>query len=186
MAGNFKLGILIITIMVMTSCRNGKQTTDFEGKEMVKSNMPVLLDSLEAFNWTKIPLPKEFKKNPDEKYKVELIDSIVYEKNIFDLFNSKFSKRFTDNPKFNFKTFKLDSTFLPSDQLREIELKKESSNSIYTLTVTFSNLLISDSNKNASIVVTKRIGISAKKDIYYFENLNGKWTYIGRDTIYIG
>ncbi len=186
MVGNFKLIVVLFTFTILSSCIKKEKSFELNESDIVKSNLPILLDSLEQFDWTKIPVPKKFEKEKREDFKVELVDTILLEKNILSISNIKLNKYFKNKFDSKFQSFKINSSYLQNSNFSNINLVTKSSNDIYTLTVVFSNLLINESNKNACIVVTKKIGITMKKDIYFFERINKKWIYKGRDNISIG
>ncbi len=186
MDGNFKLIILLLLLITFASCKKNDSIIDSDNSEIIKSNMPILLDSLEYFNWTRIPIPKKLKDVEKKQFKVELIDSVLYEKNIFTTCKIKLNTQFKNNSKLIFKSIKLNNSFIQTNNIKNISLVKKSSNDIYILSIIFSNLLVSENGKYACIVVTKKVGISMKKDIYFFEKKNNLWSYIHRHNLSIG
>lgn len=193
MDGNFKSikTIIIFLFIISSSCKKREKVITYDSQEIIKYNISILLDSLEHFDWTRIPIPKKFKPVKKQDLGVELIDSIIYEKNTIGISLKKINKRFNNKSNYNFQRIKLDRTFIQNLDLRnmnfkDINLVKKNSNSIFTLTVVFSNFLIDDTKTHAGIVVTKKIGISMKKDIYFFEKKGNKWICIGRENIGIG
>lgn len=190
MDGAFKLIVVFVFFISLSSCKKKEDIIVYSSKEIVRLNMPILLDSLDYFDWTKIPIPVKFKTTNRENFKVELLNSISYDKNISRICKNKFSEKFGNNTNFNFECFKMDDSFIKKSTLNnnlyeEINIVNKSSNDIYTLTVEFSNLLVDSSKNYLSIVVTKKIGIAMKKDIYFFKIKNKKYIYINRYNIAI-
>jgi hypothetical protein len=186
MDGNFKLITTLILLLAFSSCKKNESIRNRDGSEIIKYNMSVLLDSLEYFDWTRIPVSKKFNDVEKKQFKIELIDSILWEENISETCNVKFNNQFKNNSKLVFQSFKLDNSFIQNNNFKNIGLVKKSSNDIYILSIIFSNLLVSENRKYACVVVTKKVGISMQKDIYFFENKNNEWNYIRRENISIG
>lgn len=186
MDGNFKLIATLILLLAFTSCKKSESVRNIDGTEIIKSNMTVLLDSLKYFDWTRIPVSNKFNDVKKKQFKIELVDSILCEKNISAICNVKLNNQFKNNSKLVLQSFKLDNSFIQNNNFKNISLVKKSSDDIYILSIIFSNLLVSENGKYACIIVTKKVGISMKKDIYFFEKKNNEWNYVSRSNISIG
>ncbi|UYW01372.1 hypothetical protein K5I29_13235 [Flavobacterium agricola] len=176
----YKAVFYTVVMVSLISCKT--ETRTYESIIIVKTNMEVLLDSIDMFDWTQIPTPIQ-NNFSDKQFQVEVIDTILYEANYKEIFRSKIN---ANNLNYNFYTYKLDSTFIQQPKTKSIKLVEKSTNDIYTLTIYFSNLFITESNKFASIIVTKVIGNSMTKDIYFFEKKNNKWKLLNKKNILIG
>ncbi len=186
MVGNFKLIIIIIIFITLNSCYK-KENFSLEGAKIVNSHIEVLLDSIEFFDWTKIPISAEFKNETRKKFNYELIDSVGFDVNIYPLFNKNLKKHY-DNifTNSNIIKLKLNPTILSRFKKKNLTLSKKKSNDIYVLSIIFSNLIISVDGTFASLVVTKSCGISMTKDIYFFEKIDSVWVFKEKINIVIG
>lgn len=180
MDGIFKLIIYTIFFSSLVTCK--VNTKNDNSVNFVKSNMQFFLDSIDTFDWTQIPTQEEYD-SLEKKFNVEIVDTIFYDTSFKEIFRYKLNK---SNLDYIFYTFKIDNSFIQQKELKSIRLVSESTKDIYTLTVYFSNLFITKSNRYASIIVTKVIGNSMTKDIYIFENRYNNWVFIDKHNILIG
>lgn len=58
MVGNFKLTVVLFSFIIFSSCLKKEKSFKHNESDIIKSNLPILLDSLDQFDWTKIPLRK--------------------------------------------------------------------------------------------------------------------------------
>jgi len=173
------MALFLLTLMNCTRNDNFK----VEGEKLIDSNIEFLLDSIKSFDWTKIPLNKKSIHDKRETFRYELIDVVLVEQNSMRFLNSNFNAKLAHSKAISLK---INPSFISKFKLKHVALVKKKSNSIYALSIVFSNLLMSDNERYASIVVTKTCGISMKKDVFYFEKRNGKWVYLRKDQLSMG
>ncbi len=187
MDGNFKLIVIILSLFLF-SCKK-KEVIKNDGEIILKDHISVLLDSLEVFNWTKFQTrnnPRSvYQKIHEKDFIYELLDSIVYDKNSIKFCKRELSSRFNFSKSY-FQNIKIKTSFLSKKKDLKIKLVKNNKESEFSLSIFFSNLVISESKKFACVIVKKHSGISMKEEIYFFIKRNGKWIYDGKKIIGIG
>jgi hypothetical protein len=179
MIGNFKiLGIIIILLLCSCKKQNGMVEN---GRELIKQNINVLIDSIDIFDTSKMPISKVSKKDfknykpiKIEQIRVGLLDSILVKD--VDL---KTDVQ-TNYLKFNLQT--KDLINLKSKY--KIIIVKVNNYDTNFLFVNFFNFKI-QGNK-ASIEVKKNIGISMLHHKYYFEKGNGVWVFKKKELLGMG
>ncbi|WP_316633062.1 hypothetical protein [uncultured Flavobacterium sp.] len=177
MIGNFKI-IGIIFLFLIFSCKKQNGAIE-DGRELITENINVLLDSVEFFDTSRMPVSsvslKDFKKYKPVKIKqikIGLLDSITNE-NLTSNEKSKFVKfNIGKNEIFNFR-----SKYI-------IEILKINNYDSNILFVKFSNFRIE--NNLANIEVKKVSGISMTHHKYYFKKKNGRWVFIKKELLGIG
>lgn len=165
MVGKFK--IIVVVFILFCSCKKQNDINDI-GKDLIKQNINVLLDSVEGFDMSTLPPSPKFKNVKTKKITLGLLDSIKI--------NDSYSLR-----KDNFKSFKYLKFNLQKSDLSNfkssytLNLQKKDNLSTDVLSIRFTNFKINE-NK-ASIDVTKVIGISMICDRFYFEKENDIWVF---------
>ncbi|RTZ01459.1 hypothetical protein EKM02_05505 [Flavobacterium sp. RSP49] len=175
MDGKLKM-IVLMAFVLFCSCKKQNNIKN-NGKELIVQNINILIDSVEYFDMSKVPRPEKFKNIKIEKITVGLLDSILIEKIDFNK-SKKINK--TSFLQFNIK----DSDLVDFRSDYKINIVKINNYDINILFVRFSNLTINENE--ASVIVTKVIGISMIKNRYYFKNKKGVWVFIRKELLGMG
>lgn len=172
MIGNYKI-VAILVLILFCSCK--KQDDKEKGRELITQNINILIDSIECFDMSKMPVSnvslkdfKSYKPVKIEQITVGLLDSILIESN---------EKDFSD-----FNLQKSDLVNFKSEY--KINIVKVNNYDINVLFVRFSNFIINE--KEASIDVKKNIGISMIKNRYYFKKENDVWVFKKKEFLGMG
>ncbi|CCB70211.1 hypothetical protein [Flavobacterium branchiophilum] len=165
MDGKYKIILLILLFLSICNCKNQVKTEN-SGKELIIQNINFLIDSVERFDMSKIPVSEKFKDIKIEKITVGILDSVLIdnEGNLNKINPLKYSK---------FKMCPNDLVKFKSEyKIKLVKINNYDSNILF---VKFSNLKIE--NNEATIDVKKNIGISMIKERYYFVRKNNFWLF---------
>ena len=169
MIGNFRILVIIVPFLIF-SC-NRKNGIIQNGNELITQNINVLLDSIEIFDISKMPVSdvstkdfKNYRAVKTKQIKIGILDSIKIIDNNYLTINKEFLK--FNLQKSNLINFKSEY---------KIEILKTNNYDTNILFVRFSNFNIN--NNKADIVVTKIVGISMVSNKYYFEKRDEIWVF---------
>ncbi len=181
MIGNFKISAFLIVFILFFSCNKQNCLKNDEAKELIIKNINILIDSIESFDSSKIPISpvsikdfKNYKTVKIEKMRIGIIDSVLVRTDDLELNNQM------DYIKFNLQ----NKDLINFKSNYKINIVKVNNYDINVLFVSFSNFLIKDNN--AEITVKKVIGISMIKEIYFFKKEKGIWLFSKKKLIGMG
>jgi hypothetical protein len=170
MSSNLKVLLMLFSLILLSSCK--QENISEIGRELITQNINILLDSIERFDTSKMPVADKFKDIKIEQIKIGLIDSVTVETLNLNEIKNKLSFLIAKNDLINFKS---------NYKINIVKVNNYDGNLLF---VSFSNFQI-DKNK-ASIDVKKVIGISMTKDRYFFKNENKEWVFKSKKNIGIG
>jgi hypothetical protein len=178
MIGNFNT-LTILIILLLLGCK--KPNEELENRRLIRQNINVLIDSVESFDISKMPVSsvsrKDFKNFRPVKLKpmrICLLDSILAKED-----------RLKTNDGIKYLRFNLNKEDLVNFKSNyKIMIVKVNNYDPNILFVRLSNLIIQE-NK-ASIEVKKVLGISMLHNKYYFEKENGVWIFKKKEFLSMG
>jgi hypothetical protein len=179
MDGIFKKTALFFLFLAVISCKkdekpilnNTHELLVLEGKNLIRQNINVLIDSVIQFD---VRLLNE--KNDPPKITIGLIDHIPQREISSNAGRTDWN---------NFVSFKLENKDIKNfKSLYKLNLVKSKNNSTDIVFVTFSELRIE--GDNAYVAVKKARGIGMINNTYYFKKENGIWVFTKKDTSNMG
>lgn len=172
-------GKLIMTVLfsiLLCNCKN-KENKKETGKNLITQNINILLDSVERFDVSKIPPSPEFKYIITPEITLGLRDSITID--------TIYSSEEDELKSYKYLQFELDKDDLNTLKSNyKIFFQKNRSLSTDVLNIEISNLRINEFE--ASVEVSKVIGISMIYDRFYFKKEKGVWVFKRKRNLGIG
>lgn len=170
-----KLLIIAFITILFCNCKKQKNIQD-SGKNLVIQNINILLDSVEGFDIPPPPRSVNVIKTP---IILGLRDSIT-----IDTIYSRKEDELKPYKYFQFILNKNDLNYFKSNYKLFLQKNRNINDDIEVLNLEIRNLRINEFE--ASVEVSKVIGISATHDRYYFKKEKGIWVFKKKINLGIG
>lgn len=170
MDGVYKI-VLIFIFITFLGCKKQHNNVSI-AKELISTNINILIDSVETFDVSKYKNSQKSKKNA---FSIGLIDTVEIDNEILkNKSNVPYyvSLKLNSNDIINFKS-EYEVDLVSVDNLRSD-----------ILFIKFKNLKIE--GKKANIEVKKTRGIGMINAIYFFEKINDKWIFKNKKILNMG
>ena len=171
-----KLIIIVLFTIFLSNCKK-QENVQNNNKNLVTQNINILLDSVEGFDMSTIPPSLEYKNKITLPIILGLRDSIT-----IDTIYSRKEDEFKSYKYLQFNLNNSDLNYFKSNY--KLFIQKNRSISTDVLNIEISNLRINEFE--ASVEVSKVIGISAIHDRFYFKKEKGVWVFKKKINLGIG